>query len=37
VVFKNRVFDTTEVQTNYAPLPAGMSYEKAIEILLSGK
>lgn len=37
VVFKNRVFDTTEVQTDYAPLPAGMSYQKAIEILLSGK
>jgi len=37
VVFKNRVFDTTEVQTNYAPLPVGMSYQKAIEVLLSGK
>jgi len=37
VVFKNRVFDTTEVQTNYAPLPAGMTYQKAIETLLSGK
>lgn len=37
VVFKNRVFDTTEVQTNYAPLPAGMTYQKAIETLLSSK
>ncbi len=37
VVFKTRVFDTTEVQTNYAPLPQGMSYQKAIETLLSGK
>jgi len=37
VVFKNRVFDTTEVQTNYAPLPLGMSYQKAIEMLLAGK
>ena len=37
VVFKNRVFDTTEVQSNYAPLPLGMSYQKAIETLLSGK
>jgi hypothetical protein len=35
VVFKNRVFDTTEVQTSYAPLPAGMSYQKAVETLLS--
>jgi hypothetical protein len=37
VLFKNRVFDTTEEQTNYAPLPAGMSYQKGIEMLLSGK
>ena len=37
VVFKSRVFDTTEVQTNYAPLPVGMTYQKAIEMLLSGK
>ena len=37
VVFKNRVFDTTEVQTNYAPLPLGLSYQKAIEMLLAGK
>jgi hypothetical protein len=37
VVFKNRVFDTTEVQSNYAPLPPGMTYQKAIETLLSGK
>jgi len=37
VVLKNRVFDTTEEQTNYAPLPAGMSYQKAIEMLLVGK
>jgi hypothetical protein len=37
VVFKTRVFDTTEDQSNYAPLPLGMSYQKAIETLLSGK
>jgi hypothetical protein len=37
VVFKNRVFDTAEVQSNFAPLPVGMSYQKAIEMLLSGK
>lgn len=37
VVFRNRVFDTTEVQSNYAPLPLGMSYQKAVEMLLSGK
>ncbi len=37
VVIKNRVFDTTEVQSNYAPLPPAMSYRKAIETLLSDK
>jgi hypothetical protein len=37
VVFKTRVFDTTEVQSNYAPLPVGMTYQKAIETLLSRK
>jgi hypothetical protein len=37
VVIKTRVFDTTETQTDYAPLPLGMSYQKAIETLLSGK
>jgi hypothetical protein len=37
VVIKNRVFDTTETQTNYAPLPAGMSYQKAVETLLAGR
>ena len=37
VVLKNRVFDTTEEQTNYAPVPAGLSYQKAIEMLLADK
>jgi len=37
VVFRNRVFDTTEEQTNYALLAAGMSYQKAIETLLDSK
>jgi hypothetical protein len=37
VVFKNRVFDTTEEQTQFAPLPVGLSYQKAIEMLLSDK
>jgi hypothetical protein len=37
VVFKTRVFDTTEDQSNYALLPLGMSYEKAVEVMLSGK
>ena len=37
VVFKNRVFDTTEAQSNYASLLVGMGYQKAIDTLLSGK
>lgn len=37
VVFKARVFDTTEDQTHYTPLPVGMRYQQAIEVLLSGK
>lgn len=37
VVFKNRVFDTTEEQTHYARLPVGMNYREAIEMLLAGK
>jgi hypothetical protein len=37
VVFKTRAFDTTEEQTNYAPIAQGMSYQRAIEVLLSDK
>jgi hypothetical protein len=37
VVFKNRVFNTTEEQTHYAPLQEGLTYQKAVETLLSGK
>jgi hypothetical protein len=33
VVFRTRVFDTTEDQTHFAPLPVGLSYQKAIETL----
>ena len=33
VVFKNRVFDTTEDQTHFAPVPSEMSYQQAIEML----
>ncbi|MFY9854646.1 MAG: hypothetical protein WAK26_12295 [Terracidiphilus sp.] len=37
VVIRNRVFDTTEEQTHYGPLHAGIDYREAIEVLLSGK
>ena len=30
VVFKTRVFDTTEVQSQFAPLPADLGYRQAI-------
>ncbi len=33
VLFKTRVFDTTEDQTKWAPLPSGTDYRKAIEML----
>ena len=36
-VVRNRVFDTTEEETHYAPLPKGMGYREAIEMLLSSK
>jgi hypothetical protein len=35
VLFKNRSFDTVEEMTEYAPLPVGLSYEKAIQMLRS--
>ena len=36
VVFKTRSFDTTEEESDFAPLPANMSYGEAIEKLQSG-
>jgi hypothetical protein len=33
VVWKTRVFDTTEDETGYEPVPAGLGYQKAIELL----
>ena len=37
IVVKTRVFDTTEWQTGYAPVPVGLTYQKAIDMLLDGK
>jgi hypothetical protein len=37
VVFKTRVFDTTEDETGYEPVPAGLGYQKAIELLRADK
>lgn len=36
VLFKNRVFDTTEKESQFEPLPVGMSYADAIRDLRSG-
>lgn len=36
VVFKTRSFDTTEEQTQFAPVPVGLGYRQGIQILRSG-
>jgi hypothetical protein len=36
VLFKAKVFDTEEEESGFVPLPAGVGYEKAIEILREG-
>jgi hypothetical protein len=37
VVWKTRVFDTTEDETGYEPVPVGLGYQKAIELLRTDK
>ncbi len=37
VVLKSRTFDTTEEETRFAPLPVGLGYQKAIEMLRAGQ
>jgi hypothetical protein len=37
VVLKNRTFDTTEEESRFAPLPVGLGYQKAIEMLRAGQ
>ena len=37
VVWKTRVFDTAEDETGYEPVPAGLGYQKAIEMLRNDK
>jgi len=36
VLFKNKYFDTVQEMTQYAPVPAGMDYRQAIQMLRSG-
>jgi hypothetical protein len=33
VVFKNKVFDTTEDESQFAPLPLGLTYQRAIQMM----
>jgi hypothetical protein len=37
VLFKVRRFDTTEEETQFAPVPSGMTYQQAIQMLRSGQ
>lgn len=36
VFFKAKVFDTAEEESDFSPLPVGLGYEKAIEMLRAG-
>jgi len=36
VFFKSKIFDTEEKQTRFAPLPVGLSYAQAIQMLRGG-
>jgi len=36
VFFKNKTFDTLEEQTQFEPLPAGLGYRQAIQMMRSG-
>jgi hypothetical protein len=36
VLFKSKVFDTAEEESDFKPLPVGLGYEKAIEMLRVG-
>jgi hypothetical protein len=37
IVFKSKSFDTTEVMTQYTPVPATLDYRRAIQMLRAGK
>jgi hypothetical protein len=36
VLFKTKSFDTTEEQTQFEPLPAGLGYRQAIQMMRAG-
>jgi len=33
ILFKNKIFDTTQEMTQYAPVPANLDYRQAIQML----
>ena len=37
VLFKEKNFDTTEEMTDYAPVPTGIDYKQAIQMLRAGR
>ena len=37
VLFKTRSFDTTEEESQFSPVPVGMTYQQAIQMLRSGQ
>lgn len=37
VIFKTKVFDTTEDQSQFVPVPVGMGYQQAIQLLREGR
>jgi hypothetical protein len=36
VLFKNKSFDTVEVESEFAPVPVGLNYRQAIQMLRAG-
>jgi hypothetical protein len=36
VLFKTKVFDTTEDESQFAPLPIGLSYQRAVQMMNAG-
>ncbi len=36
VVFKNKTFDTVEIESEFVPVPVGLSYRQGIEMLRAG-
>ena len=37
ILFKTKNFDTTEEMTQYAPVPAGIDYRQAIQMLRASR